>query len=141
MKLPRRPAWSRRDRRRGAAVVEFAVVAPLLLTIVFGIIEYGYVFMVQQTLTNAAREGCRIAVLQTTDVPYTEVTNRVEDIMSTTGLSSYSVIMTHATEGEPTESITVSIPYADVSLLGNFFGPRQGNLTGRCSMRKEGVGA
>ena len=49
---------------RGAAVVEFAVVLPLLLTILFGIIEYGWVFMVRQTLQTAAREGARVAVLQ-----------------------------------------------------------------------------
>ena len=130
-----------RPRARAAAIVEFAVVSPLLLTILFGIIEYGYVFMVRQTLTNAAREGCRVAVLQTTVAPYTETATRVDDIMATTGLSSYTVGMTHWTVGDPTETVTVSIPFADVSLLGNFFGERTGDLVGSCSMRKEGVAA
>jgi Flp pilus assembly protein TadG len=132
---------SRRRRFRAAAVVEFAVVTPLLLTILFGIIEYGYIFMVRQTLTNAAREGCRTAILQTTEEPYTEVTGRVDGIMATTGLTSYTVEMTHWTAGDPTETVTVSIPYADVSLLGSFFGERTGYLVGTCSMRKEGVGS
>ena len=130
-----------RPRARAAAIVEFAVVSPLLLTILFGIIEYGYVFMVRQTLTNAAREASRVAVLQTTVAPYTEVTTRVDEIMATTGLTSYTVGMTHWTVGDPTETVTVSIPFADVSLLGNFFGERTGDLVGSCSMRKEGVAA
>lgn len=126
-------------RARAAAVVEFAVISPLLLTILFGIIEYGYIFMVRQTLVNAAREGCRVAILQTTTEPYTDVTDRVNGIMATTGLTSYTTQMTHWTAPDPTETITVRIPYADVSLIGCFFGPRTGYLVGTCSMRKEGV--
>ena len=49
---------------RGAAAVELAVVLPLLLTLVFGIIEFGWVFMVRETLVNSSREGARVAVLQ-----------------------------------------------------------------------------
>ncbi len=126
-------------RARAAAIVEFAVVTPLLLTIVFGIIEYGYVFMVRQTLTNSAREGCRVAILQTSVSPYTEVTDRVAQVMAPTGQTTYSVAMTHATAGDVSETVTVSIPFADVSLLGNFFGARTGNLEGTCTMRKEGA--
>ena len=125
-------------RERAAAVVEFAVVLPLLLTVLFGIIEYGWIFMVRQSLQTAAREGCRLAVLQTTDDPYTEVIARVNQVMAPTGLSSYSIDMTHATTTSPIETVTVSVPFADVSLMGNFFGPRTGNLGGTCSMRKEG---
>lgn len=53
----------RNNKRSGAAVVEFAVVAPLLLLLVLGTIEYGRFVMVQQVLTNAAREGARQAVI------------------------------------------------------------------------------
>lgn len=129
----------RRDGQRGraAAVVEFAVVLPLLLTILFGIIEYGWVFMVRQTLQTAAREGCRVAVLQTSTAPYTAVTNRVQQVMTPTGLT-FTVNMTHSGAGNPVETVEVAVPYADVSLMGNFFGPRTGNLAGTCSMRKEG---
>ena len=57
--------WGRRGwRRRAAAVVEMAVVTPLLVTLLFGIMEFGRRFMVYQTLVQAAREGCRTAVLQ-----------------------------------------------------------------------------
>lgn len=125
---------------RGAAVVEFAVVLPLLLTILFGIIEYGWVFMVRQTLQTAAREGARVAVLQTSVDPYTNVVGRIASVMAPTGLTSYDVTMTHATDGSPVEVITLSIPYNDVSLLGGFFGTHDYNLIGSCSMRKEGMG-
>jgi len=125
-------------RERAAAVVEFAVVLPLLLTVLFGIIEYGWIFMVRQALQTAAREGCRLAVLQTTDAPYTEVVDRVNQVMAPTGLTTYNIDMTHADAVNPVESVTVRVPFADVSLMGNFFGPRTGNIGGTCSMRKEG---
>lgn len=52
--------------RRGATVVEFAVVSPLFFLFIFGLIEFGRYVMVQQALTNAAREGSRAAALVTT---------------------------------------------------------------------------
>ncbi len=130
-----------RRRARAAAVVEFAVVLPLLLTILFGIIEYGWVFMVRQTLQTAAREGARLAVLQTTVTPYTNVTQRVAEVMAPTGLSTYQVSMTHATLANPLETVTVTVPYNDVSLMGGFFGTHDYNIGGTCSMRKEGLGS
>jgi len=136
----RLPTVSRRDpRARAAAVVEFAVVLPLLLTILFGIIEYGWVFMVRQTLQTAAREGARIAILQTSEEPYTAALNRIAEVMQPTGLTTYTVTMTHATVADPVETINVTIPYADVSLMGNFFGSHTYDLGGACSMRKEGM--
>lgn len=127
-------------RRLAAAVVEFAVVLPLLLTILFGIIEYGWIFMIRQTLQTAAREGCRVAVLPTTVSPYTIVLSRVGDVMAPVGVSTYGVTMTHATIAEPVETVIVSVPYSDVSLLGGFFGTADYDLAGTCSMRKEGMG-
>ncbi len=132
-------AASRSEKRRGAAVVEFAVVLPLLLTVLFGIIEYGWVFMVRQTLQTAAREGCRVAILQTSVEPYTAVLNRVSEVMGPTGLSSYEVSLSHATVADPVEVVTVTIPYDDVSLMGGFFGTHAYDLGGSCSMRKEGM--
>ena len=127
------------NRARAAAVVEFAVVLPLLLTILFGIIEYGWVFMVRQTLQTAAREGCRQAVLQTSVMPYTTVTNRVNQVMGPTGLTTYTITMTHATLATPVETVEILVPYNDVSLMGGFFGTKSYNLGGTCSMRKEGT--
>lgn len=47
---------------RGAAVVEFAVLFLLLMIIVFGIIEFGFLWLQSHYIANAAREGARVAV-------------------------------------------------------------------------------
>jgi Flp pilus assembly protein TadG len=51
------------NRQRGAAMVEMAIVLPLLLLLVFGIIEFGRLYNAQVTLTHAAREGIRDYVI------------------------------------------------------------------------------
>ncbi len=127
------------DRRRAAALVEFAVVAPLLLTLLFGIIEYGYVFLVRQTVMHAAREGCRVAVLQSTTEPYTEVTERIAEIMGTVGMSNYTLTMTHATLENPRETVRISIPMSEVSLVGSLIPHSADEVVGTAVMRKEGA--
>jgi Flp pilus assembly protein TadG len=49
----------------GAEIIEFALTLPLLLLVVLGIIEFGFVFQQYEVVTNAAREGARIASLST----------------------------------------------------------------------------
>ncbi|HUG68005.1 MAG TPA: TadE family protein [Pirellulaceae bacterium] len=46
-------------KQRGAAAVEFAAVAPIFVLLLFGMLEFGRMVMVQQILTNATREGAR----------------------------------------------------------------------------------
>jgi Flp pilus assembly protein TadG len=48
---------------RGAELIEFALVLPLLLLVCLGIAEFGFIFMRYEVVTNAAREGARLAVL------------------------------------------------------------------------------
>ncbi len=50
-----------RRERRGAVAVEFAIVAPILVAILFGLIELGRAFEMQNLLEVAAREGARFA--------------------------------------------------------------------------------
>ncbi len=52
--------------RSGVTTVEFALVAPVFFLFVFALIELGRMIMIQQSLTNAAREGCRTAVMANT---------------------------------------------------------------------------
>lgn len=124
---------------KGAAVVELAVVLPLLLTIVFGIIEFGWLFMVRETLISSSREGCRVAVLQgSTDQ---NITDQVAASMTGAGLANYTVEITRSTPSDPIETVQVKIPYAQVSLLKGYFfgGATDFNLAATTVMRKEGA--
>ena len=58
-------AWSRNriKSERGAALIEAAVTIPLILLISVAIFEFGRAFETWQIMTNAAREGARVAVL------------------------------------------------------------------------------
>ena len=60
--VSRRNAYRRND-ERGAALVEFAIASVVLLTLLFGIITYGYVLSFKQGLTQAAAEGARQAAV------------------------------------------------------------------------------
>ena len=61
--MKRSASSARKGRDRGATAVEFALVLPLLLLLVFGIIDFGRALNAQVTLTEAAREGVRLAAL------------------------------------------------------------------------------
>lgn len=47
----------------GASVIEFAVILPLLILLIFGIIEFGMLLYNQQVITNASREGARAGIV------------------------------------------------------------------------------
>lgn len=71
---------------RGAQLVEFALVLPLLLLVVLGILDFGLLFQRYEAVTNAAREGARVAVLQ----GYTtaDVRTRVQQYLNDAGLNA-----------------------------------------------------
>lgn len=51
------------DREGGAALIEFAIMMPLLLLILFGIVEFGWLFSQNLDVRHGAREGARIAAV------------------------------------------------------------------------------
>jgi Flp pilus assembly protein TadG len=66
-------------RERGAALLETAIALPIVMLIAVAIIEFGAAFQTWQVLTNAAREGARLAVLPSTNEA--AVTDRVQAYM------------------------------------------------------------
>jgi len=112
----------RRD-TRGTALLEMALALPMMLLIAAGIFEFGRAYQTWQIITNAAREGARIAVLPgTTD---SMVSDRVKTYMSDGQLSDYAAatvaIKRDATiamgAGTATASkITVNYPFTFIVL-------------------------
>ncbi|MCK4851419.1 MAG: hypothetical protein KAT11_08710, partial [Phycisphaerae bacterium] len=86
---------------------------------------------------NSSREGARVAVLQGSTEQ--DIRDRVVASMNPTGLNTYTVQISRSSPGNPNETVTVLIPFADVSLLGGYFGPTDFNLGATTVMRKEGA--
>ncbi|MDT8434295.1 MAG: TadE/TadG family type IV pilus assembly protein [Anaerosomatales bacterium] len=85
----------------GASALEFALIAPVLLALLFGMIEFGFVFHAQLSVTHAAREGARLAAVSEWDADVqTEVESRalpIEDVSAVmqADLDSVSVTVSH----------------------------------------------
>jgi Flp pilus assembly protein TadG len=84
-------AWTRRFRRAddGAELIEMALVTPILLLLLAGIFDFGFLFRSWEVVTNAAREGARVGVLPSygcaDDGPAEE---RVVSYLTTSGISA-----------------------------------------------------
>ena len=109
----------RRRRRRGAFIVEFAVVAPVFFLLVFGILEFGRMVMVQQVLTNASREGARRAVLEQSTKA--DVESTITAYLGNQTVPGVTVTvapdpLTSVGFGDPV-TVTVAVPYSQVSWL------------------------
>lgn len=80
-------------KRRGAAVVEFAIIGPLVLFLVFAIMEIGRYTMMRNQLENAVREGARVAACRTHDKTTADINTIVVNYMKlyNVQLSSYNV--------------------------------------------------
>ena len=79
----------RRDAERGASALEFALVLPVLITLVFGIIGFGVLFAQQLSLSNASRQAARFGAVdgQTCD----SITAEARNVASTIAMSGSSV--------------------------------------------------
>jgi Flp pilus assembly protein TadG len=99
----RRNASSRHPRRgafrRGGAILEAALVLPILLALSFGMIEYGYFFFLKHTLQGAARDGARIAIVP--NGTNAKITSTVAASMQAAGLENtgYQVDIQNSTGG------------------------------------------
>ena len=136
-----KPCRSYRRNRRAAAAVEFAVVAPVFFLMIFGIVEYGRMVMVQQVLTNASREGARLAAID--GIATEEVEAHVEGYLTNGAIDLTGVVVTVAPDppdsagfGEPI-TVSVSIPFSEVSWLPTPMYLGGQTLTANTIMRRE----
>jgi len=82
-----------RSTSRGQALVEFALILPLLMVVLMGILELGRAWNMKQVLTDAAREGARLAVvadpsLSTSALMTTAVNKHVDSMLARAGMDS-----------------------------------------------------
>ena len=122
-RFSRRRAQLRPVRRRGATVVEFALIVPILLALLMGIIEFAWMARAQLTVANAAREGIRFAALGNTS------TNVRTRIINTATVLNPDVTTAQITL-EQTSDRTTSNPtyYAWPADVGTKNGVAAGNL-------------
>ncbi len=107
----------RRTNDRGANLVEFALLAPLLLLLVFGIIEFGWLFGQFNDVRHGAREGARFAAVSAGDE------TQIKDTVCTSmeGLSAgMSSIIVDLSQGGPNvgDQSTITVTANVTSLSG-----------------------
>lgn len=103
---------SLRHRRRATYLVEFAVAATVFFLFLFGVIEYGRLLMTRHLLDNAAREGARYAVVNTSTAQTSDVQNTVDHYLvgakaQLTGYNkttSIEVFMTNGVTAQPVDA-------------------------------------
>jgi Flp pilus assembly protein TadG len=92
---PTRLRAGTRSRRQGQSLVEFAVVLPIFLLILAGILDFGLGLYSQMTIINASREGARLGVVQPIGVsPVAAVEARVRAMSAGLDQSKLQVIVT-----------------------------------------------
>ena len=140
-----------REGRRGAALVEMALVLPIFVAVTLGIVEFGRAMMVGNLVTNAAREGARLGIIDGST--NSEVQQAVEDFLqAAVGVSAADVSITITVEPYPGNTdpadqvanasprdlvtVDVQVPYNKVSYIKpQFLSGKQ--LKGRAAMRHE----
>jgi Flp pilus assembly protein TadG len=104
---------------RGNAVVEMALVMPLLLLIGFGLTEFGRAWVTKSILTSAAREGARLAVVTAPDINAVE--QRVRDVCNAARVTPTVITVTPPDPGDPQRRVTVRVEADFVVIPGKVF--------------------
>ena len=146
----RTPSQAREPRhrntpRRGASVLEFVLVLPILIMLCFGVVDYGYFFYVKNTVQGAAQSGARAAIPGT--AAQTDVTTTVSNIMTAAGLQSSGYTVTTSPTDITTAAagsmvtVTVRVNWSNVGAhaLSSGYGGISSSkvIIGTASMQKE----
>lgn len=122
-------------RERGASLVEFAIVLPLLLLVIGGLIDFGRLYFTEVMITNAAREGARAEMYANNP------TERANTALSGKVQNASVQVVTGCTAGNPTgdAQVIVTVPFkwtllkpAAALLGGSIADP---TLTGKATMQ------
>lgn len=106
--------------RRGQALVEFALLLPLLMVLLLGVVELGRAWNAKQVLTDAAREGARLSVIGDPTVDSVKVDALINRMIGRAGFDSSKVVITYP-DGFKTgtgniTSVRLEMPYRFVAL-------------------------
>src|SRR3989337_2626478 len=127
--MPRLIRARRKNGEKGQALVEFTLLVPIFLLLLFAIIDFGMGFYSWITVTNAAREGARLGVVMATEQQITDRVYQTSDLPNEG--TQMTVTVTNA-QGQPGESVVVAVDY-DYDLLTPLAGLVQffsGNVIG-----------
>ena len=131
---------NRSKQREGASAVEFAFVAPVVLILIFGMVELSRFMMALHATAGAAREATRAAVV--TGATESEVRDVALNFMTVSFFRTDSLTVdidrrpSASVAGMDTVTCTVTIAFADVSVIGDPFSflNTVENVSGRASM-------
>ena len=111
LKLIRRRTENGQRDEKGQALVEFALLVPIFLILLFAIVDFGMGFHSWITVTNSAREGARLGAVQATTL---QIETRVRDTATLINEdTNMTVTVTNAADngGDPGESVVVQVDY------------------------------
>lgn len=107
-----------RSNQQGQAMVEFALVLPLLLLILLGIVQFGITYSHSLTLADAVRAGAREAAVSRTAANPTAATTQAV-LNSASDLDASKVGVSVSSDWAPGDAVTVSATYPySISILG-----------------------
>ena len=98
----------RKNGEKGQALVEFALLVPIFLLLLFAIIDFGMGFYSWITVTNGAREGARLGVVLATQQ---QIEDRVYQTVSLPNESTQMTVTVTNAQGQPGESVVVKVDY------------------------------
>jgi Flp pilus assembly protein TadG len=127
---------------RGQALAEFALVLPLILFFIAGILEFGRAWNIKQAITDAAREGARYAVVQDLNITSTDdVKAKIEERLALSGIDTADIQFSgsfHVANEETTVSISTPLRMGLVGVLLGWAGaPSTVNISTQATMRSE----